>query len=134
MPDWDPADRSLAGQPEAGVGRFEGQAGSQVRRYARNRTKPRKQDRTATCILPADFARAKYCAADNSLDAQINHYSAANHRFDDPKIVRPALVRTTYIGGNCRSIESDVYASDHLTGLTTRVSGAPRRKPRSQLT
>ena len=41
-------------KPEAGVGRFEGQAGSQVRRYARNRTKPRKQGRTTTCILPPD--------------------------------------------------------------------------------
>jgi hypothetical protein len=48
VPDWDPADRSLAGQPEAGVGRIEGQAGSRVRRYARNRTKPRKQGRTTT--------------------------------------------------------------------------------------
>jgi hypothetical protein len=50
-----PADR-FAGQP-AGVSRFAGQAGTQARPYARTTANQRKQGRTTTYILPADYSR-----------------------------------------------------------------------------
>src|SRR6185312_14912432 len=49
-----PAGR-FAGQP-AGVSRFAGQAGTQARPYARTTANQRKQGRTTTYILPADYA------------------------------------------------------------------------------
>jgi len=52
-----PADR-FAGQP-AGVSRFAGQAGTQARPYARTTANQRKQGRTTTHILPADYAQRR---------------------------------------------------------------------------
>src|SRR5690349_21086636 len=53
-----PADR-FAGQP-AGVSRFAGQAGTQARPYARTMAKQRKQGRTTTHILPAEYLRLSF--------------------------------------------------------------------------
>jgi transposase len=51
-----PADRSLSRQPESGVGRFGGQAGTRSRPYAHITATRRKQGRSTIHILPAEYA------------------------------------------------------------------------------
>jgi hypothetical protein len=70
VPEPGPGRRIVIRTARCGVSRLASQAGSQARPYARSRTNPRKQGRSTTNILPADYVCIPEHQAFASLCAQ----------------------------------------------------------------